>query len=181
MSPVGQREERTQKRVVTLFREQLGYDYLGDWTDRACNRNIEQDDLRTFLRDRQSYDEALFLARYIEKYGTGTLMMICESLTHALPEPDFTQRGGEFTITLWRDRLTGDVLAKLQLNNRQLKGLACLRAEGRLTSGRYQELTGISRQTASRDLEDMVKKGILNRFGDRRGTFYGKANKMPQL
>ena len=103
---------------MTLFREQLGYDYLGDWTDRACNRNIEQDDLRTFLRDRQSYDEALFLARYIEKYGTGTLMMIRESLAHALPEPDFTQRGGEFTITLWRDRLTGDVLAKLQLNDR---------------------------------------------------------------
>ncbi|MEK7768951.1 MAG: hypothetical protein AAB286_04425 [Pseudomonadota bacterium] len=47
MSTVGQREKRTQKRVVTLFREQLGYDYLGDWTDRACNRNIEQDDLRT--------------------------------------------------------------------------------------------------------------------------------------
>ena len=118
MSTVSQIEKRTRQRVVTLFREQLGYDYLGDWTDRACNRNIEQDDLRTFLRDRQSYDEALFLARYIEKYGTGTLMMIRESLAHALPEPDFTQRGGEFTITLWRDRLTGDVLAKLQLNDR---------------------------------------------------------------
>ena len=181
MSTVGQREKQTQKHVVKLFRVQLGYDSLGDWTDRESNRNIEEEYLRTFLRDRQGYDEALFLARYIEKYGTGTLMMIRESLAHALPEPDSTQRGGEFTITLWRDRLTGDVLAKLQLNERQLKGLACLRAEGRLTSGRYQELTGISRQTASRDLEDMVKNGILNRYGDRRGTFYGKAKKMPQL
>ena len=59
MSTVGQREKRTQKRVVTLFREQLGYDYLGDWTDRAGNRNIEEEYLRTFLRDRQGYDEAL--------------------------------------------------------------------------------------------------------------------------
>ena len=63
MSTVSQIEKRIRQRVVTLFREQLGYDYLGDWTDRACNRNIEQDDLRTFLRDRQGYDEALFLAR----------------------------------------------------------------------------------------------------------------------
>ena len=181
MSPVGQREERTQKRVVKLFREQLGYDYLGDWTDRAGNRNIEEEYLRTFLRDKQGCAEALFLARYIEKYGTGTLMMICESLAHALPEPDFTQRGGEFPITLWRDWLTAEVMAGFHLNERQLKGLTCLRAEGRLTSGRYQELTGISRQTASRDLEDMVKKGILNRYGDRRGTFYGKAKKMSQL
>ena len=37
MSSVGQREKRTQQRVVTLFREQLGYDYLGDWTDREGN------------------------------------------------------------------------------------------------------------------------------------------------
>ena len=181
MSTVSQIEKRIRQRVVTLFREHLGYDYLGDWTDRACNRNIEQDDLRTFLRDRQGYDEALFLARYIDKYGTGTLMMIRESLAHALPEPDFTQRGGEFTITLWRDWLTAEVMAGFHLNERQLKGLTCLRAEGRLTSGRYQELTGISRQTASRDLEDMVKKGILNRYGHRRGAFYAKAKKVPQL
>ena len=59
MSSVGQREKRTQKRVVKLFCEQLGYDYLGDWTDRESNRNIEEEYLRTFLRDRQSYDEAL--------------------------------------------------------------------------------------------------------------------------
>ena len=59
MSPVGQREERTQKRAVTLFREQLGYDYLGDWTDREGNRNIEEEYLRTFLREKQGCDEAL--------------------------------------------------------------------------------------------------------------------------
>ncbi|MDP4034562.1 MAG: hypothetical protein Q8P60_17240 [Pseudorhodobacter sp.] len=34
MSSVGQIEKKTQARVVALFREQLGYDYLGDWTDR---------------------------------------------------------------------------------------------------------------------------------------------------
>jgi len=59
MSTVGQRERRTQQRVVTLFREQLGYDYLGDWTDREGNRNIEEEYLRTFLRDKQGCDEAL--------------------------------------------------------------------------------------------------------------------------
>jgi hypothetical protein len=34
MSTVGQIEKKTQQRVVRLFREQLGYDYLGDWTER---------------------------------------------------------------------------------------------------------------------------------------------------
>jgi type I restriction enzyme R subunit len=59
MSTVGQIEKKTQQRVVKLFREQLDYDYLGDWTDREDNRNIEEELLRTFLRDRQGYDEAL--------------------------------------------------------------------------------------------------------------------------
>ena len=181
MSPVGQREKRTQHRVVKLFREQLGYDYLGDWTDRAGNRNIKQDDLRTFLRDRQGYAESLYLTRYIEKAGSGTQRMIELCREAGLPEPNYELRAGSFVLTLWRDWLTAEVMAGFHLNERQLKGLAFLRTEGRLTSGRYQELTGISRQTASRDLEDMVKRGILNRYGDRRGTFYGKAKKMPQL
>jgi len=59
VSTVGQIEKRIQRRVVKLFREQLGYDYLGDWTDREGNRNIEEDLLRRFLREKRSYDEAL--------------------------------------------------------------------------------------------------------------------------
>ncbi len=59
MSTIGQIEKRTQRRVVKLFREQLGYDYLSNWADRGGNRNIEPDYLRPFLRDRQGYDEAL--------------------------------------------------------------------------------------------------------------------------
>ncbi len=51
-STVGQIEKKTQQRAVKLFREQLGYDYLGDWTEREDNRNIEEDLLRTFLREK---------------------------------------------------------------------------------------------------------------------------------
>ena len=40
MSTVGQIEKRTQARIVALFRERLGYDYLGDRGD-LDNHNIE--------------------------------------------------------------------------------------------------------------------------------------------
>jgi type I restriction enzyme, R subunit len=59
MTDVGQRERETQRRVVKLFRDTLDYDYLGDWTDRPGNSNIEEDLLRRFLREDQGYDEAL--------------------------------------------------------------------------------------------------------------------------
>jgi type I restriction enzyme R subunit len=42
MSTVGQPEGATQNRVITLFRDELGYRYLGDWTDRDANSNIEE-------------------------------------------------------------------------------------------------------------------------------------------
>ena len=83
--------------------------------------------------------EAMFLARYIEKYGTGTLMMIRESVEHSLPEPDFEQRAGEFSVTVWRDWLTEQVVAALGLNERQSRVLAHLKAAGRITNQEYQE------------------------------------------
>lgn len=125
--------------------------------------------------------EALFLARYIEKYGTGTLMMIRESREHSLPEPGFQQQADEFATTVWRDWLTEEVMARLGLSERQRVAVALLRQECRLTSGRYQEQTGASRQTASRDLDDMVTKGVLVRFGERKGTFYVRGKDMPRL
>ena len=50
MTPVGELEIRTQKRVVTLFRDGLGYRYLGDWRDRDGNRNVESRILTSFLK-----------------------------------------------------------------------------------------------------------------------------------
>ena len=49
MTPVGQIERTTQNRVVKLFKEQLGYRYLGNWEDRPDNSNIEEDILYNLL------------------------------------------------------------------------------------------------------------------------------------
>ncbi len=49
MTTVGQIEKRTQARVVELFRDRLGYGYLGPWIDRD-NRNIEPKLLTAWLK-----------------------------------------------------------------------------------------------------------------------------------
>jgi type I restriction enzyme R subunit len=49
---VGQPERVTQNRIIALFRDELGYRYLGDWTDRADNRNVEEEILGAWLAKR---------------------------------------------------------------------------------------------------------------------------------
>ena len=49
MSDVGKPERETQNRIIALFRHELGYRYLGDWTDRDGNSNIETHLLSPFL------------------------------------------------------------------------------------------------------------------------------------
>lgn len=41
MSNVGQIERNAQNRVVALFRDRLGYEYLGNWEGREGNSNVE--------------------------------------------------------------------------------------------------------------------------------------------
>lgn len=47
MTSVGQPERVTQNRVIALFRDPLGY--VGDWTDRDGNNNIEDGRLSAWL------------------------------------------------------------------------------------------------------------------------------------
>ncbi len=57
MSNVGAIERVTQNRIVKLFKDQLGYSYLGDWKNRD-NKNIEPSLLKAFLQ-KQGYSDKL--------------------------------------------------------------------------------------------------------------------------
>ena len=49
MNGIGTPERATQNRVVALFRDELGYRPLGDWTERAGNSNVEAGLLTAYL------------------------------------------------------------------------------------------------------------------------------------
>ena len=117
--------------------------------------------------------DALFLAHFIEKYGTGTLMMVDECRNHGLPEPRFGQDGREFMVTLWRHWLTPERLAKMGLNDRQRQAVDLLRTQHRITNPEYQAAFEVAKRTAHRDLADLVKKGLATMVGATgKGTYY---------
>jgi len=73
-------------------------------------------------------------------------------------------------------------LAHVSLSDRQRKAVNTLLDAvpggfaGGLSAGKYQNLTSTSRQTASRDLADLVEKGVLRVTGQLKGTRYHLAS-----
>jgi type I restriction enzyme, R subunit len=67
MSDVGQIERNAQNRVVRLFQDQLGYDYLGNWEYRDGNSNVEVGLLKQNLSAR-GYDDNL-ITRALDQLG----------------------------------------------------------------------------------------------------------------
>lgn len=117
--------------------------------------------------------ESLYLTRYIERVGSGTQAMIELCVEAGLPEPDYELRQGFFVITLWRDWLTADFVNSLQLNDRQRQAITFVKAQGRITNRDHRDHTGVVIRTASRDLEELVTKGVLKKVGTTgRSTFY---------
>ncbi|MBN1454056.1 MAG: type I restriction endonuclease subunit R [Anaerolineales bacterium] len=64
MATVGQLERITQDRVIRLLRDQLHYDYLGNWEKRIDNRNVEEALLGAFLREQEVSETLIRKALY---------------------------------------------------------------------------------------------------------------------
>ncbi|WP_298980603.1 hypothetical protein [Caldilinea sp.] len=56
MTTVGQRKRLVQDCVIRLLYDQLGSIYLGNWSDRPDNHNVESDVLHTWPGKR-GYDK----------------------------------------------------------------------------------------------------------------------------
>ena len=157
-------------------------DRLEVWNPGSLPGTLTLDDLRN---DHPSVPrnpliaESLYLTRYIEKVGSGTQRMIELCLQAGLPEPNYELRAGSFVLTLWRNWLTDEVMVRLDLNGRQRQAIAVVKAQGHITNRNLREQSGVTIRTASRDLEDLVRKGVLTKVGDTgRSTFYVISRKL---
>ena len=59
MSVVGELETLAQQRVAEFFRNTLGYAYLGDWSSRPDNSNVEREFLADWLRHQGHGDKII--------------------------------------------------------------------------------------------------------------------------
>jgi predicted HTH transcriptional regulator len=148
---------------VRLFSDRLEVWNPGDLPGTLSPESLRQD--HPSIPNNPFIAESLYLARYIEKAGSGTQAMIELCREEGLPEPRFERRQGSFVVTLWRDWLTEALMEELGLNERQRGGLAYVKEHGRIANRDYQDLSGLEARMATRDLHSLVRLGLLKMVG----------------
>ena len=90
-----------------------------------------------------------------------------------LPAPDFEERAGQFVTTIWRDWLTENIMDQLGLNELERQVVAFVKSNRQISNQVYRDTFGVSKPTATRHLNSLAKKGILQKVGTTgKGTYY---------
>jgi ATP-dependent DNA helicase RecG len=115
-----------------------------------------------------------FKGGYIDAWGRGTIKIFDTCKEAELPEPEMQEQDGGFSITLFKNNLTQEHLAKLGLNDRQVKAVLFVKEKGKISNADYQELFSVSKATATRDLTELLDKfALLEKVGQTgAGTTY---------
>jgi ATP-dependent DNA helicase RecG len=88
---------------------------------------------------------------------------MCEA--QGLPAPDFQSAPRRFETRFTKDPYTDERLRDMGMNERQIQAVAYVRQHGRITNAQYCELNTVSRGTATRDLTDLLDRGVFARAG----------------
>lgn len=105
----------------------------------------------------------LFRAGYIESWGRGTLKMMTECRQHALPMPRYTFEAGGCTVEFFK--YTEESLHQQGLRDELVKIVLTVQASGAVTNSAVQQLTGVSKSTATRFLNELDRLGFLQKSG----------------
>lgn len=111
---------------------------------------------------------------YVERRGLGIDQMIRAMADAGLEPPVFENRGSSFWVTLKGQAPAHPLpdLARLGLNDRQVRAVTHLRRQGRLTNREYQKEFGVSERTALYDLQGLVEAGLALPVSSGRGRYY---------
>jgi len=117
--------------------------------------------------------EIFYYTGFIELWGHGTIKIVDNCIEQGLPEPDFKEENGVMTVIFYKDRWNEENLRKIGLNERQIKAVMYVKENRKITNKEYQELNNVSKRTATRDFENLIKKDIIIQIGvTGRGTEY---------
>jgi ATP-dependent DNA helicase RecG len=116
--------------------------------------------------------DVCFKGGYIDAWGRGTIKILDTCKEAELPEPEMLEQDGGFSITLFKNNLTQEQLAKLGLNERQVRAVFFVKEKGKISNKEYQQINKTSDRTALRDLDNLIELNVFAKEGEKKGTAY---------
>lgn len=117
--------------------------------------------------------DVFYKAGFIESWGRGTIKIMEKCQEQGLPEPDFEEEHGVFTVKFYQDKWNEENLKKLGINERQIKAVMYAKEKGSINLSSFKYIVSkVSEKTLYRDLQELVSKGILKEVGEKKGRKY---------
>lgn len=114
-----------------------------------------------------------FKAGYIESWGRGINKIIDSCIEAGLPEPVIEEEQSGFSITFLKEKYTNQFITGQNLEERQIRAMQYIKEYGSISNAQYQELTNISKRTATRDLQELIERRFIRKIGTTgKGTSY---------
>ena len=107
------------------------------------------------------FAHVFYYGELLEKWGTGTSRMITLCRNHGIPGPEFSAYPDWLSVTFATDFSTDEQLLALGLSDRQVKAVRYVREHGRITNTGYHEVAEVLKRESSRDLKELVEKGVF--------------------
>lgn len=155
-------------------------DKLSLWNAGTLSKDLRIEDLKKVHKSsprNKIIAEVFFKAGLIENWGRGTVDITDYCKAAGLPEPEFIEEQGGFTVNFYKDIYNEENLRKMGLSERQINAVKYVKEKGRINNLDYQKLNSISRQSATRDLSELTEKLIFEQIGKvGQGTYYSLKN-----
>ena len=151
-------------------------DKIWIWNPGKLPSELKVDDLK---KDHSSYPRnplianVFYLAGYIERWGSGTKRIVDLCKEQGLPEPEYKEEQGGFSVWFFKDIYTEEVLQKMGLNERQINAVLYVKEKGKITNKEYQQICSVKKRQTTDDLKELENMKIFERIGTTgKGTYY---------
>lgn len=120
--------------------------------------------------------DVFYKAGFIESWGRGTLKIIEKCLEQGLPEPDFNEDHGVFTVTLYKTELKENILGE-NVKDTVEEILALISENPSITMSELAKNTGLSVKGVEWNIKRLRDSGILRREGSPRSGHWEVVSK----
>ncbi len=162
--------DQGSKTIIKMFADRIEYYNPGGLQKGITPNNIAE---RQYSRN-PAITKALAKVKYIEELGEGWDKILEEHKAHPLRPKLPLIKADEYsvlvTIYSTKEKFEKGIF---ELNGRQKLALEYVRSKGKITNEEYQKTGNTTKKTATRDLQDLIKRGIFIRTGRTgKGVYY---------